>query len=119
MQDDLMDYYKAIESSSRQMLDAARRASVSRFVYAASTMGVTGTRDVVGNRAEELVARVRKQCDVPVCVGLGVSNGDQAAEVARYADGVIVGSALVRALQDDGVDGVRRLTADLAEGVRR
>jgi tryptophan synthase alpha chain len=89
------------------------------FVYAASTMGVTGTRDTVSNRAEELVARTRAQCTLPVCVGLGVSNGDQVAEVAAYADGVIVGSAFVRALQDGGVDAVRLLAQDLAAGVRR
>ncbi len=101
----------------------ARIAVVGRtnrgFVYAASTMGVTGTRATVGNRAEELVARTRAQTDLPVCVGLGVSNGDHAAEVAAYADGVIVGSAFVRALQDGGVEAVRRLASELAEGVRR
>lgn len=89
------------------------------FVYAASTMGVTGARATVGNRAEELVARTRALTSTPVAVGLGVSDGDQAAEVARFADGVIVGSALVRALGDGGVDGVRALTTDLAAGVRR
>jgi tryptophan synthase alpha chain len=89
------------------------------FVYAASTMGVTGTRSAVGNRAEELVARTRRLTDVPVAVGLGVSDGDQASEVARFADGVIVGSALVRALGAGGVDAVRELAADLAAGVRR
>jgi tryptophan synthase alpha chain len=89
------------------------------FVYAASTMGVTGTRTTVGNRAEELVARTRAQTDLPVCVGLGVSDGDQAAEVAAYADGVIVGSAFVRALQEGGPAAVRRLAEDLASGVRR
>jgi len=89
------------------------------FVYAASTMGVTGTRTAVGNRAEELVARTRALTDVPVAVGLGVSDGDQAAEVARFADGVIVGSALVRALGEGGVPAVRELAADLAAGVRR
>jgi tryptophan synthase alpha chain len=89
------------------------------FVYAASTMGVTGTRATVGNRAQELVARTRTYTDLPVCVGLGVSNGDQAAEVAAYADGVIVGSALVHALQHGGVDAVGALARDLAEGVRR
>lgn len=89
------------------------------FVYAASTMGVTGTRDQVGNRAQELVARTRRLTDVPVAVGLGVSDGDQAAEVARFADGVIVGSALVRALADGGPEAVRALAADLADGVRR
>ena len=89
------------------------------FVYAASTMGVTGTRATVGNRAEELVARTRTHTELPVCVGLGVSNGEQAAEVAAYADGVIVGSAFVRALQDGGPDAVRELARDLAAGVRR
>ena len=89
------------------------------FVYAASTMGVTGPRDTVSNRAEELVARMRKHTDLPIGVGLGVSNGAQAAEVAAYADAVIVGSAFVRALQDEGTDGVRRLAEDLAQVVRQ
>lgn len=88
------------------------------FVYAASTMGVTGTRSALSDRAEELVERTRKQTDLPVCVGLGVSDGNQAAAIARYADGVIVGSALVRAV-DDGPEAVRRLAEELAAGVRR
>ena len=90
------------------------------FVYAASTMGVTGTRATVGNAARELVARTRAAApDVAVCVGLGVSDGAQAAEVAAFADGVIVGSAYVRELLEGrGTDGVRALTADLAAGVR-
>jgi tryptophan synthase alpha chain len=90
------------------------------FVYAASTMGVTGTRATVGDAAERLVARTRAVTDLPVCVGLGVSNGDQAAEVASFADGVIVGSAYVRELLEGrGADGVRRLSEDLAAGIRR
>jgi tryptophan synthase alpha chain len=94
------------------------------FVYAASTMGVTGAREAVGDAAAALVRRVRAQTDLPVCVGLGVSTGDQAAEVAAFADGVIVGSAFVRALLDadnpaDGVAAVEKLAAELAEGVRR
>lgn len=89
------------------------------FVYAASTMGVTGTRDTVSDRAEELVLRVRAHTDLPVCVGLGVSDGAQAAEVAAYADGVIVGTAFVRALEQGGPDAVRVLAQDLARGVRR
>jgi tryptophan synthase alpha chain len=90
------------------------------FVYAASTMGVTGTRATVGNAARELVARTRSAApDVAVCVGLGVSDGAQAAEVAAFADGVIVGSAYVRELLEGrGTGGVRALTADLAAGVR-
>jgi len=100
------------------------------FVYAASLMGITGTRDAVSSGAEALVARVREHTgprghtSLPVAVGLGVSNRDQAAEVAGFADGVIVGSAFVRRLSaapdaDAGVAAVRALTADLASGVRR
>jgi tryptophan synthase alpha chain len=93
----------------------------SGFIYAASTMGVTGARAAVGDRAETLVARVRQATSTPVAVGLGVSTGEQAAEVAGYADGVIVGSALVRVLLDDPEDfaGLARLTGALADGVRR
>jgi tryptophan synthase alpha chain len=95
------------------------------FVYAAAVMGVTGARDATSDLAGPLVGRVRSAGDVPVAVGIGVSNGDQAAEVARFADGVIVGSAFVRCLLDHegdqaaGLDALRSLTADLAEGVRR
>lgn len=94
------------------------------FVYAASTMGVTGARAAVAGAAEILVRRVRAATDLPVCVGLGVSTGAQAAEVAAFADGVIVGSAFVRCLLDAptpqaGVEAVAALAAELAAGVRR
>jgi len=94
------------------------------FVYAASTMGVTGARTSVADAAEKLVARTRAVTDLPVCVGLGVSNGDQAAEIAAFADGVIVGSAFVRRLLDapsaaSGRSAVADLAAELAAGVRR
>lgn len=94
------------------------------FVYAASTMGVTGTRGEVSGSAAMLVSRTRAATDLPVGVGLGVSSGDQAAEVAGFADGVIVGSAFVRRLLDApdagaGVAAVADLAAELAEGVRR
>ncbi|GAA2039907.1 tryptophan synthase subunit alpha [Catenulispora yoronensis] len=94
------------------------------FVYAGAVMGVTGARDQVGHAARSLVERTRQATDQPVCVGLGVSTGDQAAEIAAYADGVIVGSAFVRRLLENrdprkGVDAVRELAAELAEGVRR
>jgi tryptophan synthase alpha chain len=90
------------------------------FVYAASTMGVTGTRATVGDAAEKLVTRTRAAAPgLAVCVGLGVSNGSQAAEVASFADGVIVGSAYVREMLDGrGADGVRALSQDLATGIR-
>ncbi len=94
------------------------------FVYAVSLMGITGTRDAVNSGAARLVARVREHTSLPVAVGVGVSNRGQAAEVAGFADGVIVGSAFVRRLadapgQDAAVAAVRALTADLASGVRR
>jgi tryptophan synthase alpha chain len=89
------------------------------FVYAASLMGITGTRDAVSGDATGLVARVREHTRLPVAVGLGVSNGAQAAQVAAFADGVIVGSAFVRSLAADGTDGVAGLTRELAAGVRR
>jgi tryptophan synthase alpha chain len=88
------------------------------FVYAASTMGVTGARDAVSNAAPELVRRVKDVSDIPVGVGLGVRSREQAAEIGAYADGVIVGSALVSALAD-GIPAVRALTEELADGVRQ
>ncbi len=104
-------------SSTPERLAATVTASRG-FVYAASTMGVTGARDVVSNAAPELVRRVKEVSDIPVGVGLGVRSGEQAAEIGAYADGVIVGSALVSALQE-GLDAVRRLTEELANGVRQ
>ena len=100
-------------------------AAASRgFVYATAVMGVTGTRDAVGDAAATLVGRVRALApQIPVCVGLGVSSGAQAAQVAAFADGVIVGSALVKRLLDSpdaaGVAAVEQLSRELAEGVRR
>jgi tryptophan synthase alpha chain len=88
------------------------------FVYAASIMGVTGARDVVSHAAPELVGRVKAVSDIPVGVGLGVRSRKQAAEIACYADGVIVGSALVSALTD-GLSTMRALTEELATGVRQ
>jgi tryptophan synthase alpha chain len=73
-------------------------AAASRgFVYAASTMGVTGARNTVSSAAPELVRRIRAHSTVPVGVGLGVRSGAQAAEIGAFADAVIVGSAIVSA----------------------
>lgn len=93
------------------------------FVYAASVMGITGARAAVGDAAAVLVERVRKHTKLPVALGLGVSTGAQAAEVAQYADGVIVGSAFVQRLltatdAGSGRAAVADLAAELAEGVR-
>jgi tryptophan synthase alpha chain len=108
-------------SSTPERLALTSRASRG-FVYAASTMGVTGVRSSVDTHARELVARTREAGAERVCVGLGVSTGDQAAEIAEYADGVIVGSALVRTLQRAEADragalrDLGRLTDELARG---
>jgi tryptophan synthase alpha chain len=105
-------------SSTPQRLAATVEASRG-FVYAASTMGVTGARDVVSRTAPELVKRVKEVSEIPVGVGLGVRSQQQAAEIAAYADGVIVGSALVSALGDGGVARLRALAEELADGVRQ
>ncbi|MDO9485988.1 MAG: tryptophan synthase subunit alpha [Actinomycetota bacterium] len=96
----------------------------SGFVYAASTMGVTGARTSVGGAASGLVARTRQFTALPIAVGLGVSTADQATEVAAYADGVIVGSAFVRRVLDAdsasaAISAVGDLARELANGVRR
>ena len=98
--------------------------AASGFIYATAVMGVTGARDAVSSAAPALVERVREHTDKPIGVGLGVSTGAQAAEVAQYADAVIVGSALVRKLLDAespaaGVDAVRALARELRAGVQR
>lgn len=101
----------------------ATAAACRGFVYAASTMGVTGERATVGSRAEQLVADTRAAGAHRVCVGLGVSRAEQAAQVGAYADGVIVGSAFVRALLEApdeaaGPAAVAAVAASLSEGVR-
>jgi tryptophan synthase alpha chain len=109
-------------SSTPQRLRSTTEACTG-FVYAASSMGVTGARRTVGDAAQVLVTRTRLVTDLPICVGLGVSNGAQAAQVAAFADGVIVGSALVRCLSEatargEGLTAIRKLASDLVAGVR-
>ncbi len=121
-QHDLDKVFLVAPSSTDARLALTAKASRG-FVYAASTMGVTGVRSTVGAQAEDLVARTRAAGAERVCVGLGVSQPDQAAEVGRYADGVIVGSAFVRALLADGewperLENLKSITRGLAEGVR-
>jgi len=117
-----LDRVFLVAPSSTGQRIAAVTASCRGFVYAASLMGVTGTRDALSGRAAELVPRIRPHTDLPVAVGLGVSNGAQAAQVAAFADGVIVGSAFVRRLLDAdsaaaGIAGIIELTTELSQGV--
>lgn len=115
--------YVVAPSTSNERL-AKVTAKAGGFIYAASIMGVTGARTSVLSAAEDLVARVRMVSDLPVAVGLGVSTREQAKDLARYADGVIVGSAFVKAILeapnlDEGLKAVTALARELSEGVRR
>lgn len=111
-------------SSSDERL-AMTTAACRGWVYTTAVMGVTGAREQASSLAPDLVRRARETTDLPLGVGLGVSNGDQAAQVCRYADGVIVGSALVNCLIEnertasDDLTALRRVVDDLAQGVRR
>ena len=124
-----LDKVFLVAPSSTDERIAMTTAASRGFVYAAAVMGVTGTRSTTSDLAEPLVTRTRsairaQSSRLPVAVGIGVSNGDQAAEVAAYADGVIVGSAFVRCLLDHedstaSLSALAALTDDLAQGVRR
>ena len=114
-----LDKIFLVSPSSTDARVASTVAACRGFVYATAVMGVTGARDSVSSAAPELVARVKAVSDTPVAVGLGVRDGAQAAAVGEFADGVIVGSALVAALADGGVGAVRTLAADLVAGVAR
>jgi tryptophan synthase alpha chain len=98
----------------RQATDASRG-----FVYAVSTMGVTSARESVDDAARVLVGRLRSAGAESVCVGIGISTGEQVGEVLSYADGAIVGSMLVKSLADGGVAGVRAAAESLAAGAAR
>lgn len=94
------------------------------FVYGVAELGVTGVRSTASSHIASLVARVRKQSEVPVVVGVGISTPDQARAAARDADGVIVGSALVRRVLaaadvEEAEDSLRAAVRDLARAVQR
>jgi tryptophan synthase alpha chain len=118
--------FLAAPSSTDQRL-ATIAGACRGFVYAASLMGITGTRDSVSGEAAGLVRRIRPHTGLPVAVGLGVSNSAQAAQVAEFADGVIVGSAFVRRLLEAadvgqpaaGARAAADLTMELAAAVRK
>ncbi len=88
------------------------------FVYAVARMGVTGERGELGTDVVKVVERIRSCTDMPVCVGVGVSTPAQAAEVCEVADGVVVGSALVRRLlEGEGPDGAAAFVGSLREAI--
>ncbi|WP_420364732.1 tryptophan synthase subunit alpha [Curtobacterium sp. L3-7] len=102
------------DARMRQAVESSRG-----FVYAVSTMGVTGARLGVDAAARTVVSRLRDAGVDRTCVGLGISTADQVAEVLDYADGAIVGSAFVRALADLGVTGAGQRAAELTAGAQR
>ena len=98
----------------------ARMAEIAQhgsgFVYLISRLGVTGVRDQLPPELPETVQRLRRATDLPICVGFGVSRPEQAQSVARLADGVVVGSAIVRAA-DENVNAAVTLAASLRTAI--
>lgn len=115
---DLDRIFLAAPSSSAERLAQAVRASRG-FVYAVSTMGVTGARQDVDSAARGLVARLRDVGCSYTCVGLGISQPEHVREVLQYADGAIVGSAFVKALREGGLPELRRLALSLSSATSR
>jgi len=110
-------FLAAPSSSDTRMRQAVERSR--GFVYAVSTMGVTGARAGVDSAARTVVSRLRDAGVERTCVGLGISTADQVGEILEYADGAIIGSAFVRALADLGVRGVGDRAAELTAGALR
>ncbi|MEE2815635.1 MAG: tryptophan synthase subunit alpha [Actinomycetota bacterium] len=107
--------FLAAPTSSDERLDLVISSSTG-FVYTVSTMGITGERAALDLAARTLVERMRSRGDVRACVGIGISNAEQVAGVVEYADGAIVGTALVKALRDGGIDALAETTRTLAGG---
>ena len=113
----LATVFLASSVSTEERLAAIGRSS-SGWVYAAGLLGVTGVKSVAGEVTRELVARVRRHTSLPVAVGIGVRDRTSAAEVARYADGVIVGSAIVQAAGEGDPAGAPGRVAALVRQLR-
>lgn len=118
-----LDRIYLVSPSSTDARLAMTAEAASGFIYATAVMGVTGARSQTSSAAPQLIERLRSVTAKPAGVGLGVSNGAQAREIAAYADAVIVGSALVRCLLDadpqTGIAALRDLVTDLRAGVER
>ena len=110
--------FLAAPSSTDARLEMIVRETTG-FVYTVSTMGITGERAQLDAAARALVARLREHGAERACVGIGVSNADHVRSVLEYADGAIVGTALVRALRDGGLDGLAAAARELVAGTVR
>lgn len=107
--------FLAAPTSTDERLDLVIKASTG-FVYTVSTMGITGERAALDRAARTLIERMRERGADSACVGIGISNAEQVAGVVDYADGAIVGTALVKALRDGGLDRLAETTRALADG---
>ncbi len=105
-------------TSSRKRVESIA-ATATGFVYAVSTLGVTGTRRSLSERAFAVVSACREATDLPICVGIGVSDAVQAVQAAEHADGVVVGSAVVAALLETGAQGASAFLAELRSALDR
>jgi tryptophan synthase alpha chain len=100
------------ESRTKQAAESSRG-----FVYAVSTMGITGAREELDAKAREVVSKVKAASPSSFsCVGIGVSTAEQVSEINQYADGAIVGSVFVKAYQSNGLEGLKTKVAELAAG---
>jgi tryptophan synthase alpha chain len=109
--------FLAAPTSTDERLDLIVSHSTG-FVYTVSTMGITGERAELDAAARTLVARLRERGADHACVGIGISNAEQVSGVLQYADGAIVGTALVRALRDGGLEGLAQTAQALSAGTR-
>lgn len=103
-------------TTSQERAQVLAKASTG-FVYAVSRLGVTGEQTTLESRASEVVDRIRPHTKVPVLLGIGISDADQAAMACKSADGVIVGSALMRRVLQDDVHGVVELLAKIRKAI--
>ena len=115
-QHNLERVFLAAPSSSQERVSKAHEASRG-FVYAVSTMGITGERSQLDALARAVVAKIKQAGDRPACVGVGVSTADQVREVNSYADGAIVGTAFIKAYEEGGITALTNKVRDLASGL--
>ena len=112
----LANVFLTAPTTPRDRLEAIVREG-SGFVYCVSLLGVTGVRSSLSERAASVVALLREVTDRPALIGLGISTPSQAVEACAFADGVIVGSAVIRAVQEDGVSAAVQLVKSMREAL--
>jgi tryptophan synthase alpha chain len=94
-------------------------ARVRGFVYAVGLLGVTGERDELASTALLLARRLKQLTTIPILIGVGVSNAEQAAEAVTVADGVVQGASVMRRLMEDGPDAVGEYVAEVRAAIDR